>query len=36
VDLEERVRRSIKIIVTPEGRSAEIRLGELSVNLSGK
>ena len=36
VDLEERVRRSIKIIVTPEGHSAEIRLGELSVNLSGK
>ena len=35
-DLEERVRRSIKIIVTPEGHSAEIRLGELSVNLSGK
>jgi F0F1-type ATP synthase delta subunit len=32
VDLEERVRR----IVTPEGHSAEIRLGELSVNLSGK
>jgi hypothetical protein len=26
VDLEERVRRSIKIIVTPEGHSAEIRL----------
>jgi hypothetical protein len=36
VDLEERVRRSIKIIVTPEGHSAEIRRGELSVNLSGK
>ena len=32
VDLEERVRR----IVTPEGHSAEIRRGELSVNLSGK
>ena len=32
VDLEEPVRR----IVTPEGHSAEIRRGELSVNLSGK